>query len=230
MSRPSRMPEDRTIDPSTVDFAKGDGLIPIIVQNATTGAVLMLAYADREALERTIDTGEMHFRSRTRGPWKKGETSGNVQRVVSLSVDCDRDAVLARVEPAGPACHTGSTSCFGEKALTPDVLAALAATIADRASSAGDPQSGRPSYTRRLLADRNLRLKKIGEEAVELVVAIADEDRICAMEEGADVLFHVLVGLQGIGVSLDDLRHVLASRSRQPSSTESSEIIRSSEG
>ena len=85
-------------------------------------AVLMVAHADREALERTLDTGEMHFRSRTRGLWRKGETSGNVQRVVSLSTDCDGDAVLARVAPAGPACHTGTISCFGKAALAPDAL------------------------------------------------------------------------------------------------------------
>ena len=224
------MPGDRIIDLAALDFAKGGGLITVVVQDAATGAVLMVAHADREAIERTIDTGEMHFRSRTRGPWRKGETSGNVQRVVSLGVDCDGDAVLARVAPAGPACHTGTVSCFGEEALTPDGLAVLAATIADRASAAGVPESGRPSYTRRLLADRNLRLKKIGEEAAELVVAIADEDRIRAAEEGADLLFHVLVGLQAIGVSLDDLRRVLANRSRQPPSTASGAIIRGSEG
>ena len=226
MSPMSPVPEDRMIDPSTLDFVKGNGLITVVVQDAATGSVLMVAHADREAVERTIDTGEMHFRSRTRGPWKKGETSGNVQRVVSLSVDCDGDAMLARVEPAGPACHTGSVSCFGEKALIPDALAGLAATIADRVSSAGDPEAGRPSYTRRLLADRNLRLKKIGEEAAELVVAIADEDRMRAVEEGADLLFHVLVGLQGIGGSFDDLRRVLASRSRQ---SPSGEVARSSD-
>lgn len=223
------MPEDRMLDPSTLDFARGNGLITVVVQDAATGAVLMLAHADREAVERTIATGEMHFRSRTRGPWKKGETSGNVQRVVSLSMDCDGDAVLARVEPAGPACHTGTVSCFGEKALISDVLAGLAATISERASAPGDPEVPRPSYTRRLLGDRNLRLKKIGEEAAELVVAIADEDRTRAVEEGADLLFHVLVGLEGIGVSLDDVRRVLASRSGQSPSTGSGEIALSSD-
>src|ERR671919_1020941 len=96
-----------------LDFSKGDGLVTIVTQDARTGAVLMVAQADQEALERTVATGEMHFRSRTRGLWRKGETSGNVQRVVSLTADCDGDAVLARVIPAGPACHSGSTTCFG---------------------------------------------------------------------------------------------------------------------
>src|ERR671914_2471594 len=107
-----------------LDFSKGDGLVTVIAQDARTGAVLMVAGADREALERTIATGEMHYRSRTRGLWHKGGTSGNVQRVVSLSADCDGDAVLARVIPAGPACHNGSTTCFGAGAahLTTDVL------------------------------------------------------------------------------------------------------------
>jgi phosphoribosyl-ATP pyrophosphohydrolase/phosphoribosyl-AMP cyclohydrolase len=173
----------------------------------------MVAHADREALERTVETGEMHFRSRSRGLWRKGDTSGNVQRVVSLSCDCDGDAVLARVVPAGPACHTGSTSCFGADAMAPDALAALGATIVDRASAADTPgDAGSPSYTRRLLADRNLRLKKIGEEAAEVVVALADRDAPRAAEEGADLLFHLLVGLHDVGVSLDDLRRVLAGR------------------
>src|SRR5687768_6544668 len=111
-----------------LDFSKGDGLVTVVAQDARTGAVLMVAHADREALERTVTTGEMHYRSRTRGLWHKGETSGNVQRVVSLTADCDGDAVLARVIPAGPACHRGSTTCFGAAEplrLTNDVLARL---------------------------------------------------------------------------------------------------------
>src|SRR5919106_1791758 len=91
-----------------LDFSKGDGLVTVVAQDARTGAVLMVAHADREALERTVATGEMHYRSRTRGLWHKGATSGNVQRVASLTADCDGDAVLARVIPAGPACHRGS--------------------------------------------------------------------------------------------------------------------------
>src|SRR6266702_1919303 len=103
-----------TLDPETLDFEKGGGLVTVVTQDARTGAVLMVAHADREALERTLASGEMHFRSRTRGLWHKGETSGHTQRVVELAADCDDDAVLARVVPLGPACHTNATSCFGD--------------------------------------------------------------------------------------------------------------------
>ena len=189
----------------TLDFEKGGGLVTVVTQDARTGAVLMVAHADREALARTLETGEMHYRSRSRGLWHKGATSGNVQRVVSLSRDCDGDAILARVIPAGPACHTGATSCFGDDALGADALGTLDRTLARRA--AGDDRPGeKPSYTRRLLADRNFRLKKLGEEAVELAIACTDEDRTRAIEEGVDVLYHALVALRAIGVSLDDLR------------------------
>src|SRR3954471_1614976 len=113
------------LDLDALDFAKGNGLVTVIAQDALSGVVLMVAHADREALERTIATGEMHYHSRTRGLWHKGATSGNTQRVVSLSPDCDGDAVLARVAPAGPACHTGATSCFGDVARGADALGAL---------------------------------------------------------------------------------------------------------
>jgi len=201
------------LDLDTLDFTKGAGLVTVVAQDARTGAVLMVAHADREALERTLATGEMHYRSRTRGLWHKGATSGNVQRVLSLAADCDGDAVLARVAPAGPACHTGATSCFGGVALGADALGALDATIAARAADPATPAT-KPSYTQRLLTDRNLRLKKIGEEAAELVTACADADRERAAEEGADVVYHTLVALRAIGVSLDDVRAVLAARAR----------------
>lgn len=205
-----------SLDLDALDFAKGGGLVTVVAQDARSGAVLMVAHADREALERTMESGEMHYRSRTRGAWHKGATSGNVQRVISLAADCDGDAVLARVEPAGPACHTGTVSCFGDGALDADVFGALAATIARRASEApADPAPGaKPSYTRRLLADRNLRLKKIGEEAAELVTACADATGDRAAEEAADLVYHTMVALQAIGVSLDDVRAVLAARAR----------------
>jgi phosphoribosyl-ATP pyrophosphohydrolase/phosphoribosyl-AMP cyclohydrolase len=206
------------LDLDALDFAKGQGMVTIVAQDHRTGAVLMVAGADREALERTLATGEMHYRSRTRGLWHKGATSGNVQRVVSLTPDCDADVVLARVVPAGPACHTGAVSCFGEEALASDALAALDATIAVRAGAgagAGENDTS-PSYTRRLLGDRNLRLKKIGEEAAELVTACADGDLERAREEAADVIYHALVALHAVGGSLDDVRDVLASRAGRP--------------
>jgi len=201
-----------------LNFDKGGGLVTVVTQDARTGAVLMVAHADREALERTLATGEMHYRSRTRGLWHKGATSGNVQRVVSLAADCDGDAVLARVAPAGPACHTGAVSCFGGGALGADALAELDATIAARASTEGAPAEGAltitTSYTQRLLADRNLRLKKLGEEAAELVLACADGDTPRAAEEAADLVYHTLVALRALGLSLDDVRRVLAERRR----------------
>jgi phosphoribosyl-ATP pyrophosphohydrolase/phosphoribosyl-AMP cyclohydrolase len=196
----------------------------------------MVAHADQEALERTIATGEMHYRSRTRGLWHKGATSGNVQRVVALAADCDGDAVLARVTPAGPACHTGAVSCFDEPAAhapadapvahapaahapaahapAADPLAALDATIAQRAAAPAPAAGAKPSYTQRLLADRNLRLMKLGEEMAELVTACADADAPRAAEEGADVVYHALVALRAVGVSLEDVRRVLAARAR----------------
>jgi phosphoribosyl-ATP pyrophosphohydrolase/phosphoribosyl-AMP cyclohydrolase len=129
-----------------------------------------------------------------------------VQRVVELRPDCDHDAVLARVEPAGPACHTGRSSCFGGTVIT-DPLDRLAAVIAERSTNAGHQ-----GYTRRLLDDRNLRLKKIGEEATELVMALAEGDQARVAEEAADLLYHQLVALHASGVTLDQVRAVLAGR------------------
>ena len=202
-----------SLDLDTLDFSKGQGLVTVVTQDAHTGVVLMVAHADREALEYTLRTGEMHYRSRSRGLWHKGGTSGNVQQVVTLTADCDRDAVLARVIPAGPACHDGTTSCFRDDALLSDTLATLDATIAERAQSvlaAGE----KPSYTQRLLTDRNLRLKKLGEEAVELTMACVDHDTARAAEETADLVYHALVALHAVGGTLDDVRGVLAGRAR----------------
>lgn len=197
------------LDLDALDFAKGGGLVTVVTQDHATGAVLMVAHADREALERAIATGEMHYRSRARGPWHKGGTSGNVQRLVSLTADCDGDAVLARVRPAGPACHTGAPTCFG--ALTSDAFGALDATISARAT---EPPGSGAGYTQRLLADRNLRLKKIGEEASELVTACADGDAARATAEAADLIYHALVALHAVGGTLDGVRAVLDARSR----------------
>lgn len=197
------------LDLDSLDFAKGGGLVTVVTQDALSGIVLMVAHADREALERTIATGEMHYRSRTRGLWHKGATSGNTQRVVSLSADCDGDALLARVAPAGPACHTGARSCFGVTAHGADALGTLDQTLAQRAAEQGAPGKG---YTRKLLADRNLRLKKLGEEATELAVACADGDAPRATAEAADVIYHTLVALRALGLSLDAVRAELESR------------------
>jgi phosphoribosyl-ATP pyrophosphohydrolase/phosphoribosyl-AMP cyclohydrolase len=200
-----------TFDLDQLDFTKSGGLVTIVTQDMASGAVLMVAHADREALEQTLRTGEMHYRSRSRGLWHKGGTSGNVQRVVSLTADCDADAILARVAPAGPACHNGTTSCFRDEALQADVFATLDATITSRMQHRDETTT---SYTQRLLGDRNLRLKKLGEEAVELATACVDGDVERATEETADLLYHALVALRAVGGSLDGVRAVLAGRAK----------------
>ena len=193
------------LDLNTLDFDKGGGLVTVAAQDVSTGQLLMIAFATREALERTIATGEMHYHSRSRGLWHKGATSGNTQRVVSLTRDCDGDAVLARVVPAGPACHTGSPTCFGS--IPGDTLAELDEMIDKRSVAAP-----KDSYTAKLLADRNLRLKKIGEEASEFVTACADGDASRATEEAADLFYHTLVALHAVGGSLAGVRAALRAR------------------
>jgi len=195
------------LDVNALDFSKGGGSVTVVTQDATSGAVLMVAHADREAVEKTIESGEMHYTSRTRGLWHKGATSGNTQSVVSLEADCDGDAILARDKPAGPACHIGAESCFGSP--TADAISALAQTIDARAAD----ESRASSYTRKLLSDRNLMLKKIGEESSELVVACADGDGERAAQEAADLIYHVMVALRSVSVSMEDVRQTLASRS-----------------
>lgn len=200
-------------DVSSLNFEKGGGLVTVVAQDADTGVVLMVAHANHDAIVKSVQTGEMHYTSRTRGLWHKGATSGNVQRVVSLTADCDADAVLARVRPAGPTCHNGTTSCFRDEALGPDALRILSNTIARRAETVSDTS---PSYTHKLLSDRNTRLKKLGEEATELAVACADNDADRAKNEAADLVFHVLVALRAVGVSLADVQQLLAGRVDAP--------------
>ena len=195
-------------DLDRLDFAKSGGTVTVVTQDVDDGRVLMVAQADREALVHTLNTGEMWYRSRSRGLWHKGATSGNTQLLVALWSDCDGDAVLAQVRPAGPACHTGDVSCFG--AYAPEVFARLDATIAARAAAA---ELG-TSYTAKLLGDRNLRLKKLGEEAVELATACVEEDRDRAAEEGADLMYHTAVALRGVARGLGDVRRVLTGRER----------------
>ncbi len=216
------------LDIDALDFRRGSGLVTVATQDVHTGQLLMVAHADREALEYTLATGEMHYHSRRRGLWHKGATSGNRQRVVSLTADCDGDAVLALVEQTGAACHNGTRSCFVVEDATVDwspepvvgsdgtsVLAKLDATVAARADAGCSAPAS--SYTARLLADRNLRLKKLGEEAAELVTACADGDRERATEEAADLFYHALVALHAVGGSLADLERVLQRRAHASS-------------
>lgn len=188
-----------------IDFEKGNGLVPVIVQHYTTGEVLMSGYGNRESMERCRETGELWLYSRSRQElWHKGATSGNTQRVVSISTDCDGDAVLIRVAPAGPICHTGQRSCFSDNGTT---LRALSDTIAQRRTQ---PEPG--SYTNMLLAQQNLRLKKLGEEATELALACQSGDKQRIAEEAADVLYHTLVACAAEDVTLEDVLERLESR------------------
>jgi len=200
-----------------------DGLAPVVIADAATGAVLTLAYANREALERTLATGSTWLWSRSRNElWNKGTTSGNTQRVVSVSVDCDADALLYRVVPNGPACHTGAASCFAttlpldDAAEAPDAAAfataigALARTIDSRKRH---PIEG--SYTAKLFAGGVDRIgKKIGEEATEVVIAAKNADRGELVWETADLLYHALVLLAERGVSLDEVGAELSRRAK----------------
>ncbi|HEV2074879.1 MAG TPA: bifunctional phosphoribosyl-AMP cyclohydrolase/phosphoribosyl-ATP diphosphatase HisIE [Thermoleophilaceae bacterium] len=189
------------------------GLVPCVVQDARTGEVLALAYMDREALARTRETGEVHLWSRSRGePWHKGETSGNVQRVTGLRYDCDGDAVLALVEPAGPACHTGERSCFFRGDLGPvphEALPALERTIAAR--RAERPEG---SYTVELLAEPARIAAKVREEAEEVAHAAGGESDERVGEEAADLLYHLTVLLASRGLSLEGALGELSGRRR----------------
>jgi len=191
------------------------GLAPAIVQDAASGEVLMLAWMNRESLRQTLDTGLATFWSRSRGElWVKGATSGNTQAVRSVRLDCDQDAILVRVDPAGPACHTGARSCFlaGEPLRdgppSPgETLAALERVLQSRKQAA--PEG---SYTAKLFADETLRHKKVGEEAAELLIASLRGNRQEIAHEAADLLFHTLVLLQSHDMGLDEVAQVLRAR------------------
>jgi phosphoribosyl-ATP pyrophosphohydrolase/phosphoribosyl-AMP cyclohydrolase len=196
------------------DIAFDDrGLAPCVIQDWASGEVLTLAYINAEALRRTRETGELHLWSRSRDElWHKGATSGNTQAVKAIRFDCDLDAVLALVEPAGPACHTGARTCFhnGDLTGTPhEVLPELERTIAARAS---DRPEG--SYTAELLADPAHIGEKVQEEAEEVARAAREESDERVAEEAADVLYHLAVLLRSRGLSLADAEEVLSARRR----------------
>jgi phosphoribosyl-ATP pyrophosphohydrolase/phosphoribosyl-AMP cyclohydrolase len=202
-----------------------DGLVPVVAQEGRSGDVLMLAFANREALERTAATGQAHYYSRSRAAlWRKGETSGHSQAVREIRIDCDGDSVLYRVEQTGPACHTGTRTCFSTSVAQDGLVRAgedrgahlltrLAATIAERAAA-------RPagSYTVNLL-DRGVPQisQKVGEEAVEVVVAANTEEPERLASEAADLLYHLLVLLQARGVPLDAVWGELEHREKKES-------------
>jgi phosphoribosyl-ATP pyrophosphohydrolase/phosphoribosyl-AMP cyclohydrolase len=200
------------IDPSTLDFDKSGGLIPVVVQDAATLQVLTLAYMDRAALGETTASNEATFFSRSRGGrWRKGETSGDRLHVVSITPDCDADALVLKVRPVGNACHLNRVSCFGdEDAPGLGRIARLEATIAARAAS--DPAE---SWTARLLSEGPKRAaQKVGEEGVETALAGAAGPDTELASEAADLVYHLLVLLRARNMVFQDVLDVLAQRSQ----------------
>jgi phosphoribosyl-AMP cyclohydrolase / phosphoribosyl-ATP pyrophosphohydrolase len=206
-----------------------NGLAPCVVQDARTGEVLTVAYVNDEALRRTRETGEMHFFSRSRDElWHKGETSGNVQRLRQLRYDCDGDALVALVEPAGPACHTGERSCFyrelGGSASTdvdapaapgePAPAAHEALALLERTLRSRETEQPEGSYTAELLADADRLAGKISEEAEEVTRAARGESDQRVAEEAADLLYHLSVLLRSRDVDVADVMEVLNGRRR----------------
>lgn len=193
-----------------IDFEKGAGLVPAIIQEARSGRVLMLGYMNKDALEKTFESGKVTFFSRSKQRlWMKGETSGNELSVVKIETDCDTDAILIAANPAGPTCHEGSQSCFGDAA--PEgvgFLSYLEALIESRKGA--DPST---SYTAKLLSGPlNKAAQKVGEEGVETALAVVSEDDAALKGEAADLLYHLIVVLAARDLKLDDVIDVLQQR------------------
>ncbi|MBX3724411.1 MAG: bifunctional phosphoribosyl-AMP cyclohydrolase/phosphoribosyl-ATP diphosphatase HisIE [Xanthomonadales bacterium] len=188
--------------PDRLDFAKGDGLLPMVVQHAHDGRVLMLGWIDRAALEATLATGQAHFHSRSRQRlWRKGETSGHVLEVRALSADCDGDTVLCQAVPVGPTCHRGTATCFDGDDPAQPWLNALEDLIARRLAEGGEG-----SYVARLFAAGLPRIaQKVGEEGVETALAAVTGDNPALLGEAADLLFHLLVLLRARGLALKEV-------------------------
>ncbi len=197
----------------TIDFSKGDGLVPAIIQDAVTKNVLMLGYMNQEAFDKTKETGKATFFSRSKNRlWTKGEESGNFLNVVSIKNDCDNDTLLIQVNPVGPACHKGTGTCWAEdnSAGTLDFVAQLESTIEDRKSA----DAGK-SYVKSLLESGiNKVAQKVGEEAVEVVIEAKDDNEELFLNESADLLFHYLVLLQAKGYKLENVVNVLKGRAK----------------
>jgi len=195
-----------------MDWDKGDGLLPAIVQDARDGRVLMLGYMNAEALEKTLNSGKVTFFSRSKQRlWTKGETSGNVLELTGINSDCDHDTLLVQAIPHGPTCHTGTETCFGDTELPPiGLLAQLEQVITERANS-----SDSSSYTASLLEKGVERCaQKVGEEGVEVALAAVSGNREQLNNEAADLLYHLLVCLRAAGSNLEQVLAVLSTRRR----------------
>jgi phosphoribosyl-ATP pyrophosphohydrolase/phosphoribosyl-AMP cyclohydrolase len=193
---------------SNIDFAKLNGLVPCVVQDAATKKVLMVAFMNEEAYEKTKREKKVTFYSRSKKRlWTKGETSGNSLELVEILQDCDNDSLLIKVKPKGPTCHTGADTCFNEKNESWD-LARLENLIKDRKNN---PKEG--SYTTSMFkAGINKIAQKVGEEAVELVIEAKDDNKELFLNEAADLMYHYLILLQAKGYSLNDVKGVLKKR------------------
>lgn len=193
-----------------IDFAKNNGLVPVIVQNDLTLQVLMLGYMNEEAFTKTRNEGKVTFYSRSKNRlWTKGETTGHFLFVKDIQVDCDNDTLLIKAEPRGPTCHTGSTSCFREETAK-GFLYTLQQTVAQRIDD-NDPDS----YTNRLFRKGiNKVAQKVGEEAVELVIEAKDDNKELFLNEAADLLYHFLILLKAKGTRLEDVELILKSRAK----------------
>jgi phosphoribosyl-AMP cyclohydrolase / phosphoribosyl-ATP pyrophosphohydrolase len=203
----------RLADIDTLDFTKGDGLLPAVVQHARTGAVLMVGYMNREAFRETLSRRHVVFFSRSKERlWEKGETSGHFLELADIRTDCDRDALLVTATPVGPVCHVGTATCFGDESLTAGerfaFLAFLESVIEQRI--AGAPQG---SYTARLFAEGPKRVaQKVGEEGLEVALAAVAETDDKVVSESADLVFHLLVLLRSRGLSFESVVAELQSR------------------
>lgn len=197
----------------TIDFSKGDGLVPAIIQDATTQKVLMLGYMNKEAFEVTNKTGKVTFFSRSKNRlWTKGEESGNYLHLVSIQNDCDKDTLLIQVNPEGPTCHTGTGNCWGEENQSAHNAIAFINELESIIESRKNADS-KKSYVKSLFESGiNKVAQKVGEEAVEVVIEAKDDNEELFLNESADLLFHYLVLLQAKGYKLEDVVKVLKGR------------------
>ena len=192
-----------------IDFDKADGLVPVVIQDYSSSTVLMVGYMNREAYEKTLNEGRVTFYSRSRKSlWTKGETSENFLNVKEITTDCDNDALLVKVDPEGPVCHKGTFSCFDGQDAQPGFLKKLEGIIGERIKN---KTAG--SYTYRTYSEGiNRMAQKVGEEAVELVIASKDDDLTRFSDEAADLVYHLLILLQAKGLRITDIEKTLAAR------------------